>query len=205
MQRCGHSAIVRIAGNVAALACCFLLAVSLHAQTLAVTLDPARTQIHFTLAAVLHTVRGAFELKSGTIRFDPATGTAGGEIVVDATSGDSGNHSRDRKMREKILETGKYPEIVFRPEQVQGHVALSGASRVGVLGVIQLHGTDHEVTLPAELEVTGDQITASVHFVIPYVEWGIRDPSTFLLRVGKDVDIDVLASGRLSVSSPNHR
>jgi hypothetical protein len=41
---------------------------------------------------------------------------------------------------------------------------------------------------------TGDQYTASTHFVIPYVQWGMKNPSNFLLKVDKTVDIDIKTS-----------
>src|ERR1035437_7091647 len=66
-----------------------------RAQESIVQLDPAQTKIEFTLGDVFHTVRGTFKLTSGTVRFDPSTGRTNGTIVVDATSGESGNGSRD--------------------------------------------------------------------------------------------------------------
>lgn len=81
-----------------------------------VTLDPNTTKVNFMLGDVLHTVHGTFRLKSGVIQFDPATGAASGALVVDATSGDSGNKSRDKKMHRDILQSSQYPEIVFVPQ-----------------------------------------------------------------------------------------
>src|SRR5512140_2042495 len=75
-----------------------LLATTAYAQEAVLELDPAQTQVAFKLGDVLHTVHGTFKLKSGTIHFDPATGHASGQVVVDATSGDSGTHGRDHKM-----------------------------------------------------------------------------------------------------------
>ena len=63
----------------------------------------------FTLGDVLHTVRGSFKLKRGSVRFDPDTGQAGGEIVVDVTSGNTNGDARDRRMDKAILESARYP------------------------------------------------------------------------------------------------
>jgi hypothetical protein len=52
------------------------------------------------------------------LSFDRDSGKAGGEIVVNARSGESGNESRDARMHKEILETAKYPEVLFRPAQV---------------------------------------------------------------------------------------
>ena len=74
--------------------------------------DPAKTHIDWTLGDILHTVQGTFQLESGSIVFDPHTGEAGGQIIVDAASGNSGNGTRDSKMKKEVLETTRYPDIV---------------------------------------------------------------------------------------------
>src|SRR5580692_1397677 len=110
------------------------------------TVDPAQSKVHWNVDSTLHMVHGTFNLKSGTIHFDPETGKAGGEIVVLATSGESGNGSRDSRMHKEILETAKYPEVAFRPAQVEGKVAPSGASDVKLNGTFSIHGADHAIT-----------------------------------------------------------
>ena len=90
------------------------------AQETVFQLDPAKTEVAFTLTDPLHTVHGTFKLKSGTIRFNPTTGEAGGKVVVDATSGASGNGSRDRKMHKEVLESPKYSEITLTPVRFKG-------------------------------------------------------------------------------------
>jgi hypothetical protein len=46
-----------------------------------------------------------------------------------------------------------------------------------------------------ELQMTvrpnGNAYVATTHFKVPYVAWGLKDPSNFLLHVSHDVDIDV--------------
>ena len=151
------------------------------------SLDPAKTEIAFTLHDVLHTVHGTFKLKRGLIRFDPDSGNASGEIVVDVTSGASGNGSRDRRMLKEILESQRYPEATFTPDHVEGKLAPDEPSQVDVHGLFNIHGADHELTLHFQVE----QSIASAHFTIPYVQWGIKDPSNFLLKVDKTVEMDI--------------
>lgn len=182
--------------------CAIVFSAPVQAQSITLNLDPARTQITFTLGATLHTVEGSFKLKNSAIQFNPATGKASGDIVVDATSGESGNNSRDRKMHKSVLESQNYPEIVFVPERVQGQVLLSGESHVQIQGLVKLHGGQHEITIPADIQVTGAQLTANLHFTIPYVEWGLKDPSTFVLHVEKKVDVAIRVAGSLSFPPP---
>lgn len=173
-------------------------ALLLSAQPAVFGVDPAQTRVDFTLSDVLHTVHGTFKVKSGEIRFDPSTGAAAGEIVVDAASGDSGSSARDHRMHKNILESARYPDIVFRPERVEGSIAPQGTSQVQVRGKFAIHGAEHEITVPAQVQTSADQLSASLHFVVPYVEWGMKNPSTFLLRVSDKVNINIHAVGRLT-------
>ena len=165
-------------------------------QEIVLNPDPAHTTVQFKLAATLHTVHGSFKLKHGAIRFDPATGKISGEVVVDATSGNSGEDGRDRRMHKDILESAKYPEIVFTPDRVDGMVAPQGASHIQVHGIFRVHGTAHDITLPVDVQMNNGQVSAVAHFSIPYVKWGMKNPSTFFLHVGDKVEIDV-ATGAL--------
>ena len=153
--------------------------------------------MNFTLADVLHTVHGTFKLKRGALQFDPASGKLAGEIVVDAASGDSGSGMRDRKMHREVLESARYPEIAFHPDRVEGTVASQGKSSVLVHGIFRIHGTDREITVPAQVETSADHWTATVHFTIPYEKWGMKNPSNLFLKVSDSVQIDLIAAGSI--------
>lgn len=162
-------------------------------QTLAV--DPAHASVKFTLGDVLHTVHGTFQVKRGELQLDPTTGKLSGEIVVDAKSGESGSGMRDRKMHKEVLESERYPEISFRPDRVEGPVASQGKSSVNVHGMFSIHGVDREITVPADVEMSADHWTATVHFTVPYEKWGMKNPSTLFLKVNDSVEIDLKAAG----------
>jgi len=168
------------------------------AQESVVHFDPAQTKITFTLDDILHTVRGAFTLKSGEVRFDRQTGAASGALVIDAASGDSGNHTRDKKMHKDILQTDRYPEITFVAQRVMGTVPASGAAQIQVAGIFRIHGADHPLTLTLPVETAGSRVKTTTSFEVPYVAWGMKDPSTFILRVGKTVKIDIAAVGQIA-------
>jgi polyisoprenoid-binding protein YceI len=178
----------------------------LPAQESAITLDSGNTKITFTLGATLHTVHGTFLLKRGEVRFDSSTGEASGSIVVDATSAETGNASRDKNMHANILESQKFPEIVFTPKQVKGSVASQGKSQVAVLGTFRMHGQEHEMTLPISVErATNGRFDADVHFPVPYVQWGLKNPSTFVLHVSDTVQLEIHAAGQISEATPPAR
>jgi polyisoprenoid-binding protein YceI len=190
----------------------FVLAPALRAQDVEVNFDPATTQVEFTLGATLHTVHGSFKLKSGRIHFDPATGKAGGAIVLDATSGNTDNSSRDQKMHAEILESVKFPEISFSPAQITGPLAEMLAGKPAALqiaGVFHLLGQDHPMTIPvtvapASAASPGTAFQASTKFDVPFIKWGLKNPSTFVLRVSDTVSLEIHSTVALSRLATTH-
>ena len=162
------------------------------------TLDPAACTLTFLLDTTFHEVHGTMKVKGGSIRFDPATGAASGEIAVDATSAETGNGRRDKTMHGDILESAKFPAIVFKVERVEG--ALSGATPgdLKLHGVMSMHGGDHPVTMPASVRVEAGAVHAEAHLSVPYVEWGLKDPSFLFIRAEKTVEVTITAQGRLA-------
>ena len=149
-----------------------------------------------------HTTHGTFRLKTGIVKVDPATGGASGEIIVDARSGDSGEQMRDSIMNEKVLESAKYPEIIFTPHRVTGHRdPRTGAFNGVISGVMLVHGAQHEMAIKANGVLIGDQLTANCHFVIPYAAWGMANPSFLMFRVADDVSLNVATAGRVTWSA----
>jgi hypothetical protein len=160
-------------------------------------LDARQSKLQWTLGSTLHTVHGTFLLKRGAVKFDPASGTASGEFVADATSGESGNESRDKKMHREILESGRYSEVIFRPNRIEGRVLVQGSSHVEVRGTFLLHGSVHELTVPVEAELDGKSWKGSARFSVPYLQWGLKSPNTFLLKADPAVEIELELSGAL--------
>jgi polyisoprenoid-binding protein YceI len=178
-------------------------AVPASAQQASIELDPAQTAVHFTLKTSLHTVHGTFRLKSGKMSFDPLTAKVSGLFVVDASSGESGNSGRDAKMHREIIESQTYPEITFSPREVEGPVQLQGDSQVQVKGTFRLHGQDHEIAIPVGLRISGSELTLDTNFSIPYLSWGLKNPSTFILRASDTVQLSVHAVGQWTPDAKN--
>jgi polyisoprenoid-binding protein YceI len=177
-----------------------ILTSAASAQNQQFQVDAQQTTINFTLGDVLHTVRGTFSVKQGALRFDPAVGKMSGQIVVDAKSGNSGSGMRDRKMNREVLESDRFPEITFRPDHVDGTVSPQGKSSVQVHGIFSIHGADHEMTVPADVQISAGHWSAILHFAVPYVKWGLKNPSNLFLKVSESVDIDITTAG--SVTHP---
>jgi polyisoprenoid-binding protein YceI len=183
----------------------FACAPALAAEEIWVELDPGKTEVAFVLNDVLHTVHGTFRLKGGRVSFDPESDAMKGEIAVDAASGNSGSSARDKRMTRDILEAQRFPEIRFAPAAMVGSIAPNGVSDVQVTGSFLIHGQAHNVMIPMHVQISQDQVTATGKFLVPYVEWGMKNPSNFLLKVKDKVEIDLNAVGRIkrgSVTAP---
>ena len=182
-----------------------IFASTAQAEQRVLLLDPAASKVSFTLDATGHDVEGVLAMKSGRIAFDPATGEASGEIAVDLKSGKTGNDGRDKTMHKEVLEDDKYPLAVFRAERVRGDVPAAGTAQITLDGVMSFHGSDHKMSLPAKVEVHGGKVKAETSFPVPFVEWGLHDPSIMILRVAKVVSVKVKAEGSLEAAGVGTR
>jgi polyisoprenoid-binding protein YceI len=175
-----------------------LLVSSALGQHQTFTITPESSDVSFTLGDVLHTVHGSFHVQSSSVDFDRSAGTIAGSVVVAAGSGNSGSEARDRKMSTEILDASHFAEVSFVPATYQGTIAQTGDSAIQVTGTFTLHGKPHPLTVPMQIHIDETNCTAKTHFSVPYVQWGLKDPSTFILRVGKVVDIDLTLVGHLT-------
>ena len=164
-------------------------------------IDPKQSAVNWTLGSSLHTVHGTFALKNGSLQLDPATGKASGEIVVDATSGNSGNDGRDKKMHREVLDSGKFGEIIFRPVNIRGKLETQGDSTVQIHGTFVLHGGEHELTVPAQANLSGNHWTGSANFSVPFIDWGLKNPSTWLLKVDHSVSVELELKGTVQTQA----
>lgn len=183
------------------LALTLLIAPAAGAQHQNFTVNPDASKVAFSLGGNTHHVEGTFHVQSGTIEFDRGARTIAGSIVVAAGSGNSGDGGRDKKMNSDVLDVAHYAEVSFVPKSFEGTIAASGDSTIQVSGVFTLRGTPHELTVPMQITIDGTALTAKTHFTVPYVQWGLKDPSIFILKVAKVVDIDLTLAGRVSTAN----
>jgi polyisoprenoid-binding protein YceI len=171
------------------------LAAPLAAGELQIELDPGLTSISFRLQATLHSVHGSAALVAGSLGLNTESGAMTGAVTVDATTAETGNKKRDKKMHGKVLLTADHPEIVLRTSHLEGELARQGASDVTLHGEIEILGQSHQIDIPSHIEIDGGNFTATFEFAIPYVDWGLEDPSTFVLRVAEVVEVTVTCGG----------
>lgn len=170
---------------------------TISAQQTRFQVDPAQSQVRFSLGDTLHQFGGAFQIASSDIAFDPATRQIRGKIIVDAESGDSGSKARDKRMKNEELHATDFPTITFEPQSYTGDLSLSGSSQIQVSGVFTLLGRPHPITVPMTVEISGTRCMATGQFDIPYIAWGLKDPSMFLVKMQKQVRIALVLTGQI--------
>jgi hypothetical protein len=171
------------------------------ATALVLNIDPAQSEVHYSVSSSLHTVHGTFAVKRGNLQIDSGSGQASGEIIVDTASGKSGNDSRDKKMHKEVLESARFTEIAFRPDHVDGPLQRLGTSNARLHGKFVLHGAEHELTVPVQAELARDHWKAKGEFSVPYNDWGLKNPGNFFLKVDHAVTIEVEIAGTVQAQA----
>jgi len=177
--------------SLAVFALAVILAPAALAQSQTFVVNPDSSEVKVTLKTTHELVNGTFHVQSGSIEFDRTTPKMSGAVVVLAGSGRTGNGSRDKKMNKDILEVEKYATVSFELKSYTGAIAPSGDSTIQVTGIFTLLGTPHEITVPVLVHLDGTSATAKAHFVVPYVQWGLKNPSFLIWKADNDVAIDL--------------
>jgi polyisoprenoid-binding protein YceI len=162
----------------------------LVAQATSYRIDPAACVAGFDLKATGHTVHGTTANVTGEVVVKPDTADAlklSGKISIGAASLATGNDKRDATMHSKSLLVSSFPTIVFEPERFtpSGPAAPSGAIVGTLTGRITIRGQSRPQKMSATLTPRGDRIVAAGTFDVPWLEFGVPDPSFFVVRVEK--------------------
>jgi polyisoprenoid-binding protein YceI len=175
-----------------------LLAPVALAQQQTFVANPDASEVKMTLKTTREVVNGTFHIQSGSLEFDRSAAKMSGSVVVLAGSGKTGNGNRDKKMNKDILEVEQHATVSFEPKSYAGAIAPSGDSTIQVTGIFTLLGTPHEITIPILVHLDGTTAAAKAHFVVPYVQWGLKNPSFLIWKADNDVVIDLFLNGKLS-------
>lgn len=158
-------------------------------------IDAARSDLGWELPATLHTVHGKAPELSGTV--DAVAGTNGdwsiqARIVVKAAAMVTGNASRDRNMREQVLETDRYPEIAFEARQVLADLSRFKAGErltVEAAGDLTVHGKPASIRVPVDVTVFADRVVLQGSFPLSWKQYGVKDPSFGIVTVKEPLTV----------------
>jgi len=95
----------------------------------------------------------------------------------------------------------RYTEVVFRPDRADGSIPAQGSSTLQLRGTFFLHGAQHELTIPVQAELTDGRWKGTAKFSVPYIRWGLKNPSNFFLKVDPAVEIELAFAGGVQTSA----
>lgn len=151
--------------------------------------------LRWELPATGHMVRGSVGTYTGTIDAEPSADggwSIRSRIVVTADSMTTGSRRRDRTMRQKTLETGRFPEIVFEATEVVADLSRFRPAEqfsARVSGDLTVHGKSVKLQLPVDVYVFEDHVVLSGAFPLHWREFGLDDPSFGVVRVREPMNI----------------
>ena len=182
----------------AVLALAVILGPAALAQHQIFAVNSDASEVKMKLNTTHEVVNGTFHVQSGSINFDRTASRISGIVIVAAASGKTGNDSRDKKMNKDILKVDQFATASFAPKTYDGTIAASGDSTIQVNGVFTLLGTSHDLTIPMQIHIDGSKATAKGQFVVPYVQWGLKNPSFLIWKAENNVGIDLNLVGQIS-------
>jgi polyisoprenoid-binding protein YceI len=182
----------------AVLAFAVVLAPAALAQHQTFVVNPDASEVKMTLNTTRELVSGTFHIQPGSIEFDRSNPKMSGLVVVLAGSGKTGNGIRDKRMNKDILEVDQFTTVSFAPKTYTGTIAPSGDSTIQVSGVFTLLGNPHDLTIPMQIHIDGSKATARTQFVVPYIQWGLKNPSFLFWKAENNVAIDLNLVGQVS-------
>lgn len=152
-------------------------------------IEAKSSELKWDLPATLHTVHGKAPELSGTV--DAVLGAEGewsiqARVVVKAAAMVTGNDKRDRNMREKVLETDRFPEIVFEARQIRADLSRFKAGErftVTAAGDLTVHGKALPIQFSVEVLVFGDHAILQGSFPLSWKPYGLNDPSFGIVTV----------------------
>jgi polyisoprenoid-binding protein YceI len=119
------------------------------------------------------------------------------DISVDTTSLESDKSQRDNRLRSQGLETDQYPTATFSltsPVDVPATIFDGGVVDVTLHGDLTVHGTTKTVDIPAQAQVSGDQVQIQGSLTFPLTDYGMTAPNVggFILSIADEGTLEFL-------------
>ena len=154
--------------------------------------------VRFISRASVEEFEGVTESIDGFVRLDAATltpGTPGGAteiwLEVDLASLDTGIGLRNRHMRDRYLETAKYPYATFRGTIVRSEADPAVAYRVTARGTLTIHGVARPRDLTCRVEPRSPGYRAQCAFEVLLSDHQIEIPKVMFLKLANEISLEL--------------
>ena len=110
--------------------------------------------------------------------------------LVDKVSDDD-RKEIESTMKQKVLETSKFPKVIFRTTGVTAGAGGDASGQLGIVGDLWLHGVGHSLTFPVTVVQKGDSLSASGTVKIRQTDYGMSPVTAVAgtIRVKDEVTI----------------
>jgi polyisoprenoid-binding protein YceI len=133
-------------------------------------------------AAIAHSPKIAIRDWSGEARFTPdSLGDASIKVRIKAASLEVLDEMRDSDRRElvrvmngEVLQTSRFPEVIFESSEVRAERQNDDLYRLKVQGRLDLHGVANDHAFVAQVALGADSARAYGEFRLQQTEYGIR-------------------------------
>jgi polyisoprenoid-binding protein YceI len=130
-----------------------------------------------------NTAVGRTQNVSGSMTIDGTTITVL-DITVDMTTLESDRRQRDDQLRERGLETDRFPTATFtltQPIEVGERPKDGQPIQLTAVGDLTLHGVTKQVSVPVQAAIGGDRIQAIASLDVVLADYGIQKPTGLLI------------------------
>jgi len=144
----------------------------------------------------LNTAVGITQVIRGEIRIDRADPRRSsiGPITIDISKFQSDSARRDNAIRERWLESARFPTAEFTTTAIRGLPAAyreGQESRLQISGNLKVRDKVRPVTFEATVKTAGDTLTGTAVTTIKMTDFGFEPPSILgILRAENDVAIE---------------
>jgi polyisoprenoid-binding protein YceI len=123
-----------------------------------------------------------------------------GSLAVADNISDKDRREIERTMQQEVLETARYPDILFDSSTVSANSSGNGQYRVDIVGNLALHGVTNLQAVPVYVSLNGDILRAHGEFPVMQTSYRIKLVSVAggLLKVKDELKctFDILARKR---------
>ncbi len=188
--------------------CTFLLValfLSLPARAATLELNDPKNRVEFLAIGKPSAIKIRGEMKTekikqpltGKLVFEGASVSGKTEFQLDAF--ETGIDLRDKHMKEKYLEVGKFPKAALNITEMKLPSADKelSADAVPFSGNLAFHGKEKMIKGTAKVTKKADKVDMTFQFEIPTADFGIETPSYLGIKVTEAVKVTSTVSGQL--------
>lgn len=162
----------------------------------------------FKLDAPLEAVQGSANGISGSVTFDPASGSCTeGKIVITTASLQVPNPMMNQHLHgNQWMDAAKYPEITFQTKELRNVKVAGDTTTADAVGTLTIKGVAKEITAPVKLtylkdklaqrvpNMKGDLLVLRSNFTIKRSDFGIN-PGAPQDKVSDDIQLSLSIAG----------